>query len=64
MDYGGYTVHFFLFVFVFVNNIALFQVNSEVHSINTGYNSNFHVPHVNLTAYKNGTCYTDIKIFN
>lgn len=39
-------------------------MNSEIQSINTRYNSNFHRPHINLTTYKNGTYYTDIKVFN
>jgi hypothetical protein len=43
---------------------ALFQMNSEIHSINTRYNSDFHQPLANLTTYKNGTYYTGIKIFN
>jgi len=40
---------FFLSLFI-VNNKAIFQMNSEIHSTNTRYNSNFHHPHVNLTA--------------
>jgi hypothetical protein len=41
-------------------------MNSEVHSINTRYNSDFHRPLFTLTTYeyKNGTYYTDIKVFN
>jgi hypothetical protein len=39
-------------------------MNSETHSINTRYNSNFHRPLVTLTTYKNGTSYTGIKVFN
>jgi hypothetical protein len=45
-----------------VNNKALLQINSEIHN-NTRYNSKFHRTLVNLTTYKNGTYYTDIKIF-
>ena len=47
-----------------VHNKTLFQMNSEIHSINTRNNSNFHQPLVNLTTYKNGTYYTGIKVFN
>ena len=54
---------FSLLLFI-VNNNALFQINSEVHSINTRYNYDFHRPLVNLTTYKNGTYYIGIKIFN
>jgi len=47
-----------------VNNKALFQINSKIHSINTRYSSDFHWPFVNLTTYKNGTYYIGIKVFN
>ena len=47
-----------------VNNRALFQMNSEVHNINTKYGFNFHRPNAHMTAYKNGAYYTGIKIFN
>jgi len=39
-------------------------MNSEIQSINTRYNYDFHRPLVNLTTYKNGTYYTGIKVFN
>jgi len=39
-------------------------MNSEIHNINTSYNSNFRHPHVNLTAYKNETYNPSIKVFN
>ena len=38
-------------------------MNSEIHSINTGYHSDIR-PLVNLTTYKNGTYYTGIKVLN
>jgi hypothetical protein len=56
-------IFFFLLLFI-VNNKALFQMNSEIHIINTRCNSDFHRPHINLTTYKNGTYYTGIKVFN
>jgi len=37
-------------------------MNSEIHSINTRYNSDFHQPLVNLTTYKNRTWFTGIKM--
>jgi hypothetical protein len=55
---------FFLHLLFIVNNKALFQMNSEIHGINTRNNSNFHRPLVNLTTYKNGAYYTGIKVFN
>jgi len=54
---------FSLLIFI-VHNTASFQINSEIHSINTRYYSNFHRPLANLTTYKNGTYYTGIKVFN
>jgi hypothetical protein len=56
-----YILSILLFI---VKNKALFQLNSEVHSINTRYKSNLHRPLVNLTAYEKGTYYVGIKIFN
>jgi hypothetical protein len=47
-----------------VNNKALFQINSKIHSINTRYNSDFHRPLVNVTVYRNETYCTGIKVFN
>jgi hypothetical protein len=52
-----------LLLFV-ANNRALFQMNSEIHNINTRYCFNFHCPHVHLTTYKTGVYYTGIKVFN
>ena len=56
-----YILSLLLFI---VKNKALFQLNSEVHSINTRYKSNLHRPLVNLTTYKKWTYYVGIKIFN
>jgi hypothetical protein len=56
--------YIFSFLLFIVNNKALFQMNSEIHSINTRYNSDFQLPLVNLTTYKNGNYYTGIKVFN
>ena len=53
-----------LLLFTIVNNKALFQMNSEICSINSRYNSDFQQLLVSLTTYKNGTCYIGIKIFN
>ena len=46
-----------------VNNIDLYQTNSEVYGIGTRYVSD-HQPLTNLTKYKNGVYYSRIKIFN
>jgi hypothetical protein len=54
----------FSLVLFIVNNKALFQMNSEIHSINTRNNPNFHLPLVNLTTYKNWNYYTGMKVFS
>ena len=47
-----------------VNNIHLYQTNSEVHGIGTRYGPDLCLPLTNLTKYKNGGYYCSIKIFN
>jgi hypothetical protein len=47
-----------------VKNTEQFKFNSEIHSINTRYNNNFHYPICNLTVFKKGTYYIGIKVFN
>jgi hypothetical protein len=49
---------------MYVNNKVLFESNSEIHDVNTSYNSDCHQLLVNLTTYKIGTYYTSIKHFN
>jgi len=39
-------------------------MNSEIHGINTRYNSDFLRPLVTLTTYKNRAYYIGIKVFN
>jgi len=46
------------------NNKVLFQMNFEIHSFNTRYNSDFHQQLINLTTHKSGTYYTGIKVLN
>jgi hypothetical protein len=47
-----------------VKNREQFKFNSEIHDINTRYNNSFHYPICNLTAFKKGTYYFGIKVFN
>jgi hypothetical protein len=56
-----YILSLLLFI---VKNKAVFQLSSEVHSVNTRYKSNLHQPLLNLTTYKKRTYYISIKIFN
>jgi len=46
--------YIFSLLLLIANNKALFQMNSEINSINTRYNSDFHRPLINLTTHKNG----------
>ena len=46
--------YIFSLVFFVVNNKNLFRMNSEIHSINTRNNSNFHQPLSHLTIYQKG----------
>jgi hypothetical protein len=39
-------------------------MNSEIHSINTRYTSDFHRPLINLTIHKNEPYCSSIKVFN
>jgi len=48
-----FAIHFFLLLFI-VNNKAFFQMNSEIHSINTRNNSDSHRPLINLATYRMG----------
>ena len=41
-------------VLLVVNNKNQFRMNSEIHSINTRNNSNFHQPLSHLTIYQKG----------
>jgi len=56
-----YILSLLLFI---VDNKDPFQVNSEMHSINTRQNSNLHLPQANLTLYQKGAYYSGIKDFN
>ena len=47
-----------------VKNIDKFVSNSELHSINTRYCSDVHIPTVHLTKYRKGVYYSEIRIFN
>ena len=54
---------FSLLMFV-VENKNIFQINSEIHDINTRQNSILYQPQANLTLYQKGAYYSGIKIFN
>ena len=52
-------------ILVFVNgNSDLFQLNSEIHDLNTRYNCNLHLPSTHLTLVQKGVHYSGSKIYN
>jgi hypothetical protein len=46
-----------------VNNKYLYHTNNEIHNYRTRYNSNLHLPVVNLTKFNKGAYFSGIKIF-
>jgi hypothetical protein len=47
-----------------VNNKKHFNINSEIHGINTRNNSNFYQTLSHLSVYQNGPYYYGIKVYN
>ena len=47
-----------------INNENQFQVNFEIHNINTRNNSDFYQPLSHLTIYQKGPFYMGIKVYN
>jgi hypothetical protein len=45
-----------------VDNTEKFQSNSDIHSINTRYRYNLHVPNTNLSKYQKGVYYSGINL--
>ena len=56
-----YTFSLLLFV---VKNRELFRSYSDVHNINTRYNSDLHLPIANLTVFQNVVFHFGIRVFN
>jgi len=54
---------FFLLLFV-AKNRDLYELNSEIHNINTRFSSDLHTPTENLTTFQKGPFYFGIKVFN
>ena len=48
----------------FAKNRDLYELNSEVHNINTRFCSDLNTPTANLTTFQNGPFYFGIKVFN
>jgi hypothetical protein len=53
----------FLVLFM-IRNKNQFQVNSEIHQINTRQHANLHQPSVNATKYQKGVHCIGVKLFN
>jgi hypothetical protein len=54
---------FSLLLFV-VKNRDLYELNSEIHNVNTRFSSDLHTPAANLAAFQRGPYYFGIKVFN
>ena len=54
---------FSLLLFV-AENTDLYEMNSEIHNINTRFSSDLHTPTANLTTFQKGPFYFGIKVFN
>ena len=54
---------FSLLLFV-AKNRDLYELNSEIHNINTWFSSDLHTPTANLTTFQKGPFYFGIKVFN
>ena len=47
-----------------IRNKNQFQVNSEIHEINTRQHANLHQPSINATKYQKGVHCIGVKVFN
>ena len=56
--------YIFSLLLLVVNNKNQFQMNSEIHNINTRNNSDFYQPLSLLTVYQKGPFYMNIKLYN
>jgi len=54
-----YSLSLLLFV---IRNKNQFQVNSEIHQINTRQHANLHQPSVNVTKYQKGVHFIGVKV--
>ena len=52
-----------LLLFV-AKNRDLYELNSEIHNINTRFSSDLYIPNGNLTTFQRGPFYFGIKVFN
>jgi hypothetical protein len=50
-------------VFV-VKNKDFFKTNLDIHSFNTRFNHNLHIPIANLAAFQKGVWYSGTKVYN
>ena len=56
-----YILSILLFV---IKNKELYTTNQEIHSINTRFNINLHLPVCNLTLFQKGPYFSGIKLIN
>jgi hypothetical protein len=51
-------------IMLVVNNRDCFISNKDCHCANARQSNNLHLPQVNLTVFKMGVYYSDVKVFN
>jgi len=54
----------FFLLLVVAKNRDLYELNSEIHNINTTFSSDLHTPTANLTTFQKFPFYFGIKVFN
>jgi hypothetical protein len=59
-----YSQYIYSFLMYVMNNKHSFTKNLEIHSHNTRFANNPHVPAANITKYKKGAHYMGSMIFN
>jgi hypothetical protein len=59
--HSQYILSILLFV---VDNKSMYNLNSDIHNINTWQKLNFHQPSTNLSLYQEGVYSFGIKVFN
>ena len=47
-----------------VKNKDSFKTNSDIHSFNTRFNHDLHIPIANLAVFQKGVWYSGTKIYN
>jgi len=58
------TIYIFSLLLFVAKNRDLYELNSEIHNINTRFSSDLCTPTAKLTTFQKGPSYFGIKVFN